>query len=217
MNLILGVRKTIVFVLLLMIFGFVGLIFYKVEIKYLSPTPIPDGYKEVIVNTEVKLEDLVSSNNSTPTFFHFYNPDCPCSRFNLDHFKELYHNYGDKMNFLVVAQYNNNNTIATITEHIGREEGLKVYIDRDQKLAKELGVYSTPQAVVLNSEGNLYYRGNYNKSRYCTDPGKFYAQQAIDSLLMNKGVPVFDKAATRAYGCVLDEEKDILDKLLIIN
>lgn len=73
----------------------------------------------------------------------------------------------------------------------------------DSSIAAVCGVYSTPQAVLLDVGHNLYYRGNYNKSRYCTDPGSNYAEIAIDSLLNNNDNPVFNKYALNAYGCVL--------------
>ena len=46
--------------------------------------------------------------------------------------------------------------------------GLDIPVLFDSSLAKACGVYSTPQAVLIDNNQNLYYRGNYNRSRYCT-------------------------------------------------
>ena len=80
---------------------------------------------------------------------------------------------------------------------------LTVPILFDSSLASSCGVYSTPQAVLLDINNTLYYRGNYNKSRYCTDRKSNYAQMAIDSLLAHRGEPVFNQYALKAYGCSL--------------
>ena len=53
------------------------------------------------------------------------------------------------------------------------------------------------------ADHNLYYRGNYNKTRYCTDAESNYAQMAIDSLLKQNNSPSFNALALRAYGCSL--------------
>jgi len=43
-----------------------------------------------------------------------------------------------------------------------------VLVDADGSLAKMVGVYSSPQAVIVDTRGALYYRGNDNLARYCT-------------------------------------------------
>ena len=72
----------------------------------------------------------------------------------------------------------------------------------DKSIAVLCGVYSTPQAVLLDTNHKLYYRGNYNKSRYCTDKNSDYARMAIDSLLHHHE-PVNNEYALKAYGCQL--------------
>ena len=82
---------------------------------------------------------------------------------------------------------------------------IPVILDTDKKLAAACGVYSTPQAAILTTQNQVYYRGNYNKSRYCTDKQSNFAQMALDSLLAGKSSPVFVELATQAYGCQLPE------------
>ena len=52
----------------------------------------------------------------------------------------------------------------------------------------------------------LYYRGNYNRAKYCTDPRTSYAQKALDSLLADAPPPMMGVIATQAYGCQLPQE-----------
>ncbi|MBS1565196.1 MAG: AhpC/TSA family protein, partial [Bacteroidetes bacterium] len=56
---------------------------------------------------------------------------------------------------------------------------------------------------ILDEDRRLYYRGNYYRSRYCTDKKSNFAQLALDSLLGHRQNPVFDRLALKAYGCQL--------------
>ena len=73
----------------------------------------------------------------------------------------------------------------------------------DASIATSCGVYSTPQAVLLDTGHKLYYRGNYNISRYCTDEKTSYAKIAIVGLLHDHKKIIFNQLALRAYGCRL--------------
>ncbi|MDP1797383.1 MAG: hypothetical protein Q8K78_07875, partial [Planctomycetaceae bacterium] len=62
----------------------------------------------------------------------------------------------------------------------------------------------TPQAVILDQDLHLIYRGNYNISRYCTSRQTEFVRIALEKLLSNtspKFVPPV--AATTADGCPL--------------
>ena len=118
----------------------------------------------------------------------------------MPHFKFLATRYADKIRFAVVVMTKDN----TYTEKkIQEKYGLAVPILFDTSLASLCGVYSTPQAVLLDNDHTLYFRGNYNRSRYCTDKNSNYAQMAIYSLLAYNQQPVFNQFALTAYGCSL--------------
>ncbi len=104
------------------------------------------------------------------------------------------------INFKIVVI---NNEKSVTIEEIQKKFDAKIPVYFDQKIAKSCGVFSTPQAVLMDSSQKLYFRGNYNKTRYCTDAATNYAQQAIDSLLSHTSAPSFDALALRAYGCSL--------------
>ena len=89
-------------------------------------------------------------------------------------------------------------------------EDIKVVVDKDEKIAKACGVYSTPQAALLQTDNTLFFRGNYNRSRYCTDKNSNYVQMALDSLMAQKDPPFFSELATKSYGCVLSQDEDFL-------
>jgi hypothetical protein len=108
--------------------------------------------------------------------------------------------YGDQINFkIVVLNKQKDFTIEEIQKKFGAD--IPVYFD--SAMAQKCGVFSTPQAVIIDPSHNLYYRGNYNKTRYCTNADSNYAQMAIDSLLQQTKSPSFNALALRAYGCSL--------------
>jgi hypothetical protein len=88
------------------------------------------------------------------------------------------------------------------------DEDIIILIDKEEKLAKACGVYSTPQAAILQTDNKLFFRGNYNKSRYCTNKNSNFVQMALDSLIAKKNPPHFSELATDAYGCVLSKTED---------
>ncbi len=193
-------RKLLAFSILVFSLSSIFSIFWYNDWVYNLPTPVPVDYCEIKPGSYIDLQERVKIDNKKPFFIHFFNPDCPCSRFNIPHFKSLVKKYGNKISFVVVVITNNMQYSA---ELINERYGLNVPVLFDKTLANSCGVYSTPQAVLIDSNNILFYRGNYNKSRYCTDIKSNYAQMAIDSLLSNQRQPVFTQLALKAYGCQL--------------
>lgn len=177
-------------------------IFWYNEWIYSLPTPVPASYRVINTREYVGVASKIRVDPSKPLFLHFFNPDCPCSRFNAPHFRTLVESYGDKVTFVAVPMimYGKEYTDQEIQDKIG----LNIPVWRERGVAEACGVYSTPQAVILNSDHTLYYRGNYNKSRYCTDKRSNYAEMAIASLLKNAPITDFDPMALKAYGCTIE-------------
>ncbi len=187
------------FWLLFLFTGIAGLFWYN-ELKFNLPTPLPAQYHRVNTGTYIDLNSRVQGYENKPVFLHFFNPACPCSRFNMPHFKALAQQYGDRLSFAVVVINGKNKYTTT---EIQQKFNLKIPVYFDTSIATLSGVYSTPQAVLLDAHHNLYYRGNYNKSRYCTDKQTNYAQIAINAFLNNEPSPVNSAFALTAYGCEL--------------
>lgn len=196
------IRKLSAAVLILLIALFLGFLFWQQELQYVLPTPVPDGYQVVPVNQTLVIPDSTLSPISRPKFYHFFKPGCPCSRFNVKHFNSLYNQYRSKIDFIVVVPEGSEykSSLAYF------EEGITITEDTNLSLAHTFGVYSTPQAVIVTPDRKLFYRGNYNKARYCTDPGSNFAQMALDSLILHRQAPDFGLLSTVAYGCGLPDE-----------
>jgi len=180
------------------IFSGIALLFWHNEFVYSLPTPVPINYHAVNLGQIIDLDGKLKSVDNKPVFLHFFNPGCPCSRFNIPHFKSLVKQYGDRVSFAIVVLNKDKNCTQ---EEIQDKFDLTIPVSFDNSIAVTCGVYSAPQAVILDTNHKLYYRGNYNKSRYCTDKTSDFAQIALDSLLNHNHTPLFSTLATTAYGC----------------
>ena len=181
--------------LMVVIFSF----FWYNQLVYSLPTPVPSNYHPVSNGKKINLGSNFKKDNSKPVFLHFFNPDCPCSRFNIDQFKSLVKSYHDEVNFAVILLSDKHYTESEIQNRFG----VDVPVYADSALAASCGVYSTPQAVVLKHDQTLYYRGNYNKSRYCTDVKTNFAKMALHGVVKHQPLTILDNYAFKAYGCTV--------------
>jgi hypothetical protein len=192
-------RKGIVFVwLFVLLLGVITLFWYN-EWKFNLPTPVPKSYVAINTGTKIQLPESLKANSNKPIFLHFFNPDCPCSRFNIEHVKTLIKQYGNDASFAVILMTSKNYS----EKEIQKRFDLDVMVLRDSSIAALCGVYSTPQAVIIDAQHKLFFRGNYNRSRYCTDKNSNYAQIALEALLHNNYAITMNPNAVKAYGCQL--------------
>jgi hypothetical protein len=117
----------------------------------------------------------------------------------MEHVRSLTNTYKDRVDFVLVVLSSKKYTEAEIKKRFN----LDLPVISDSSVAASCGVYSTPQAAILTTDRKLYYRGNYNRSRYCTDKKTNYAQNALEHLLARNFQQTFDPMATTAYGCAL--------------
>ncbi len=194
-----NIKLTLVAVTALCLFSIILLTFWFQDWQYSLPTPKPPRLLQPATGKALLLESLAP--HSRPFFLHFYNPACPCSRFNLDHVRRLVHQYGTRVQFTAVLE---GVKTADVAAEIQRDHlPMTAVADPDGAIARRCGVYSTPQAVVLEPGGKLFYRGNYNSSRYCTERSTEFARLALDSLLSSGVSRPMPRAAVTAYGCQL--------------
>ena len=185
----------------------VGYTLWEQDWKWGLPTPRPAHLRQPPVGAQLDLPKPVAAQWSTstgrPLLLHFFNPDCPCSRFNQDHVRDLIRTHRGRVTIVAVIEPEGGPVQARAVANAERELGVPVLLDADGSLAKMVGVYSSPQAVVVTAAGALYYRGNYNLARYCTDTQTEFARLALEHVLA--GAPKYDAPvqARIAYGCPL--------------
>jgi hypothetical protein len=200
-------RPIAVSVCAVLLLAFVGATLWEQDWKWGLPTPRPAHLNQPPIGSRLELPDTVSARwapaAGRPLFLHFFNPDCPCSRFNQDHVRDLIRANRTRVTIVAVIEPEGGTVSPRAVADAERDLGVPVLLDADGSLAKRMGVYSSPQAVLVKADGALYYRGNYNLARYCTDERTEFARIAIEHLLM--GAPKYDAPvqARIAYGCPL--------------
>ncbi|MEM9341038.1 MAG: AhpC/TSA family protein [Bacteroidota bacterium] len=194
-------RKLVTYTSLVVIFSLIAAFFYIQEIQYWTPTPLPKGFKPIAIGTKV---DLNLFRSSEKKLIHFYNPNCPCSKFNTPSYKALLKQYRHDFDCYVVIQKAIKGLDNKEADFL-KELNVKIVVDLDKRLANAYGVYSTPQIVLVDEMDQIYYRGNYNQARYCTNPQTNFAKIAIDSMLRGSEY-LFPSSAFTAYGCSLNRK-----------
>ena len=173
--------------------------FWHEDWVYSRPTPVPDNYKPVNIGSFIQIGRKPEGQLEKPVLLHFFNPDCACSRFNIEHVKDLIRLYGKRIDVKLVLVSSKPYT----GDYIRKRFGIDVPVVADDSLSVRCGVYSTPQAVLVDQEHRLFYRGNYNQSRYCVNRNSNYAKIAIEDVLAHRCRSAFNIKATTAYGCQL--------------
>lgn len=183
-----------------------GFLFWHQEMQYVLPTPVPVEYVSVAPTERIAFPEDFNISTEQATYFHFFNPDCPCSRFNLKHFQSLTKQFYSHVKiYAVIPAYADLDRASKMID----DDRIVLLQDKDDQLAKACGVYSTPQAVVIDTHQQLFYRGNYNRSRYCTLKESNYAEIALTALLKGEPAPRFNAFATQSYGCELPTDQDL--------
>lgn len=194
-------RKILVVCLLILIISGIATIFWYQAYVYSIPTDVPHDYQVVNNGTRILLEKHIDIKPGKPVFIHFFNPECPCSRFNLKEFKSIAQYKSPEATFVVVVLGPEKYSVQEIRERFH----IDYPIVFDKSLARECGVYSTPQAVILNKDFRLHYRGNYNRNRYCSDSKTSFARIALDQLSNREQEFKFGPSALKAYGCSIEK------------
>lgn len=202
-------RRVALIIILSGIFVAIAGIFWYQEMQYLMPTPVPSDYTVIHPEELIQYDSaLIPQQHEKPKVLHFFNPECPCSRFNLKHFQSLTKAYGDKIDFYIVVAADEK--VEPAKKLVDTQ--VTIVVDKGEKLAKACGVYSTPQAAIIQTSNRLYFRGNYNRSRYCTNKESNFVQMALDSLVAKKQPPIFSELATNSYGCSIPTAKNPVKK-----
>jgi hypothetical protein len=197
-------RVAIVAVSAALLFAIIAAGFWYEDLRYALPTPRPAALSQPPRGTAIPVRQWLRpvglDAGERPVLVHFFNPDCPCSRFNLEHLSQLRATFGDRV--LFVAAIQNEAADDEIDAKVRELDlGIPHFADRGGKRAGEAGVYSTPQAVLVDAEDRLVYRGNYNTSRFCTDPRTEFVRLALEGLVGESRAPLPKEFP--AYGCEL--------------
>ena len=141
------------------------------------------------------------------TVLVFTTTDCPISNRYAPEIQRLAARFADQVRFRLVYPVPSD-TDAMIREHV-KKFGYRLEWERDtrQALVKKTGVTVTPEAAIIDSKGNVLYRGRID-DRYIEfgkdrpQPTIRDLERSLDAVIAGKPVPV---AETRAIGCFISD------------
>lgn len=179
--------------------------FWYQDWQYSLPTPRPDGLSQPALGSSVDVPAILDRPSPGRALaVHVLDPGCPCSRFNRDHLRSLVRRFGTRLDFVILVQ-GSDDPDGLRRSFEDWSIPARIIPDPGGRRASRLGVYSTPQAVVIDAGGRLFFRGNYNTTRYCTDGRTEFARIAIEALLEGSPLPRLPPEARIAYGCPLQQ------------
>jgi thiol-disulfide isomerase/thioredoxin len=140
------------------------------------------------------------------TVFIFVATDCPNSNTYAPVLARLYREYSPRGVAFFNVYSDPSSTARTVGKHdTDFETPFVALLDPHQTLARETGARSTPEVVILGSEGQQLYRGRVDnrfiepgKTRY--QPTENDLQEALDAILQGKAAP---HPVTRTIGCAI--------------
>jgi peroxiredoxin len=140
------------------------------------------------------------------TVLLFVATDCPNANTYAPLLARMYREYSARGVLFMAVYSDPDDTAAKVQQHDAEYRipypGL---LDRNQTLARETGARSTPEAVILSSDGQELYRGrvddrfmDYGKTRF--QPAREDLREALDEIL--RGEPV-KNPTTKVLGCAI--------------
>ena len=198
-------RKAVTLAAALLGLASIGFSLWRADWRYSLPTPRPPELVQPDCVEPALLARLRAAAGfcapAQPLLVHFGNPDCPCTRFNREHVLELAQACRGFALQLALTELPEAEPAGGVA--FDEELRLPALAENDGRIARALGVYSTPQAVLIDGAGRIYYRGNYNQSRYCRRADSAYVALALAALRAGRACPNFPPEALAAYGCEL--------------
>lgn len=167
-----------------------------------TPARRPDGFRPIPLGTRVDRAEfgLPGPGESGLTLLHFSQDRCMCSRFDEGHVRALFLRWSPRVRFVAVLPIGPGRDGRDL--FLRNHPDFALCRDPEGRLARAVGVYSTPMAVILGADGEILWRGNYNTARYREAPATQFARQALEALAEGKGGAAL-AAVPAPYGCEL--------------
>lgn len=193
--------------------GLIGLTYWRMELRFLTPAARPVGAATIDPETRPPTPVSVLQTDAGTrhlqgkiTLLNFWSPDCACSRFMEPHVRDLVRRFAPRgVQCITLILLNDPHHSEAEALQLWRRRGIPTpaLVDRGGTLARRFGVWAGPAAVIINAQGQIVYLGAYNIGRYCNNEQTAYAQQALEAVLAGRKPP---RARTPFYGCQVPDE-----------
>ncbi len=175
----------LVFIWLLMI----AFAFWWFELRWYRQVDFQ--YSDALFDSRTLLNDqsLLQGKDHRATVVHYFDPACPCTRFNTAHVQELMATYLPKGVAFVIKVPNE------AARQLAHQTFKQVPID---VVAAKNAPVASPAALVLNPLGQPEYVGPYSPGAVCTSKTGDFVGLALDDVIQGKG---FKQTINLANGC----------------
>jgi hypothetical protein len=141
------------------------------------------------------------------TVVHFWDPACPCSRFNEAHVRKIVAEYARRgVQFLVVARAGSGLSEALLAARAHRTFGDAVRLVNAPSQAAVGLTPSSPATAILDADGKLAYFGPYSTGAVCTATQGLFAEKVLDQLLQGNHPQLWN---TWASGCLCSWSRQV--------
>lgn len=185
--------------------------FWHLEWQYLRPVARPPGGVQVCPETlpPSPVPTLATDQGVIPldqpgqvTWLNVWNPDCPCSRYAEAQVQRLAAKFaGRGVRLITLVECGasaREQRDALAAWHKRGSASSPAAADPEGRVARRLGVWAAPAAVMFNRQGRVAYVGAYNAARFCDNPATAWAAQALDAIAQDRRPP---RPSTPFYGC----------------
>ncbi|MCA9668171.1 MAG: redoxin family protein [Myxococcales bacterium] len=163
----------------------------------LSPDRLPT-LARVVDGAPVSLAEIVRAHDATVLVW--WASRCPCVKRYQRRIDDLARRFGGRRTAVLMVASNADDDRATLRRAlVARRVAVPLLFDRGGRLARALGVETTPTTVALDKHGRVAFHGWIDNERTLGASGrKAYAVGAVSALLA--GLPV-GTPRTPVYGC----------------
>lgn len=178
--------------------GVVGVFWYLTSLKNQEENHLQDRLYDasVLMSDSIFTQETVSAKKQPvtdpkATVLHYYNPDCPCTRYNTWHVKDLIKEFTKQgVRF----------EIRVPDESLIKEAELM--FNRPAKVA-EAGAtpIASPSSLVLDANMNPQYIGPYSPAATCNLSKDDFVGNVLNDLLAGE---VYPRTRNLALGCICD-------------
>jgi peroxiredoxin len=158
---------------------------------------VPDFSAASLRGEPVSLKAALQDHKAVVVLF--LSTVCPYAKYFTAHVRELSEQYGPRGVLFVGINPNRWETKDEVAEQ-ARQDGFAFPMIKDEHhvIADQLGARATPEAMIVDSEGRLRYRGWVKSRQESPD-----LQHALDAVLEGKPVR---RPETKAFGCAIDRK-----------
>jgi thioredoxin-related protein len=141
----------------------------------------------------------VATDEKKATVVIFMSARCPCSDSHTKIIKNLNQKYKD-INFVGIHSNYNEKKHRARQYFANKKLGFPIIHDSESVLAKKFGAMKTPHVFIINSAGNIVYKGSVTDSANASGATVNYLDEALFAIMNNQMIP---QPKRKTLGCYI--------------